>query len=147
MITIPDLLVFFHLIGLSFGLGAATVKFALLLKSNADAGFLPVYLKVTKIVTRFIVLGILILVLSGIGWLIYGYQFSPLLIAKIVMVVLMLVLGPVIDNAVEPKLIKYAPKPGEAPNPDFIRVQKKHLVLEVMATALMYAITVVGVLL
>jgi len=50
-----DLLVLLHLIGLSFGLGAATVKMVFVIKSNADREFLPVYFKVTKIVTKFIV--------------------------------------------------------------------------------------------
>ena len=84
-----DLLVLLHLIGLSFGLGAATVKMVFVIKSNADHEFLPVYFKVTKIVTKLIVSGIVILTLSGIGWLIYGSSFSPLFIVKLVLVGLM----------------------------------------------------------
>jgi len=147
MLNYYDLLLLMHLIGLSLGVGAATVKMVLVIKSNADPEFLRVYLKVTKIVTRLIVLGILILTLSGIGWLIYGYSFSPLLILKIVMVGLMWLLGPIIDNVFEPRLVKTAPMPGKTPTPDFIHVQKTHLVLEFIATALMYAITIVGVML
>lgn len=147
MFNIYDLLVLLHLVGLSLGLGAATVKMALVLKSNADPGFLAVYFKVAKIITKFIVAGIIILTLSGIGWLIYGYSFTPLFIVKLVMVGLMWLLGPIIDNAIEPRLVKSAPKPGDAATPDFVRIRKTHLVMEIMATALMYAITIVGVML
>ena len=91
--------------------------------------------------------GILILTLSGIGWLIYGYSNSPLFILKFVLVGLMWLLGPIIDNVFEPRLVKSAPMPGESATPDFIRVQKMHQVLEIMATGPMYANTIVGVML
>jgi len=147
MLSTYDLLVLLHLIGLSFGLGAATVKMVFVIKSNADPEFLPVYFKVTKIVTKFIVSGILILTLSGIGWIIYGYSFSPLFIVKLVLVGLMWLLGPIIDNVFEPRLVKAAPMPGATVTPEFISAQKKHLLLEIIATGLMYAITILGVML
>ena len=52
-----ELVMLLHLVGLSLGLGAATVKTIFLVKSRSDIEFLPVYLKITKpqfaILTRF----------------------------------------------------------------------------------------------
>jgi len=142
-----ELILLLHLAGLSLGVGGATVKTIFLFKSRTDSDFLPVYLKITKPVTRLIVMGITILTLTGIYWLITGYPFTPVLIVKIALVILMWILGPVIDNAVEPKLIRLAPQPGESPTVGFLQVRKQHFALEMAATALMYAIAVLGVLL
>ena len=142
---LPTLLSVAHLIGLALGLGAATVKMVLLLKCRTDLTFVPVYLRVTKPITRQIVLGIIILALSGLGWLLIGYEFSTLLIVKIVLVVGMFILGPIIDNAVEPKFRTLAPVPGEAPTPEFHKTYRQLLGLEVIATALFYAIFAIGV--
>ena len=142
-----ELVMLLHLVGLSLGLGAATVKTIFLVKSRSDIEFLPVYLKITKPVTKLIILGTIVLTVTGIYWLISGYPFTPVLIVKIALVILMWILGPVIDNAVEPKLVRLAPQPGESPADGFLKVRKQHFALEIMATTLMYAITVVGVLL
>lgn len=142
---LPTLLSVAHLVGLALGLGAATVKMVLLLKCRTDLTFVPVYLRVTKPITRQIVLGIIILALSGLGWLLIGYEFSTLLIVKIVLVVGMFILGPIIDNAVEPKFRTLAPVPGAAPTPEFHKTYRQLLGLEVIATALFYAIFAIGI--
>jgi hypothetical protein len=135
-----------HLLGLALGVGAATVKLILLFKCNADYGFVPVYIKVAKPITRQIVLGLILLTLSGIGWLLLGYPFTPRLFVKLIFVVAIWALGPFIDNAVEPKFQKLAPAPDEPTSPEFIRIQKQHLTLEVIATALFYVIIIMWVL-
>ncbi len=138
-----SLLSVIHLIGLALGVGAATVKLALLLQCKADHGFVPVYIKVARPITRLIILGLALLTLSGIGWLLLGYPFTALLAVKVVLVAAIWVLGPVIDNAVEPKFRKLAPALGEPASPAFVRVQQQYLALEVLATLLFYVIIVV----
>ena len=134
-----------HLVGLALGLGAATVKLVLLLICRTDPAFIPHYLRVAKPITRQIVLGMIILSLSGIGWLLIGYEFSALLIVKIILVGGMFVLGPIIDNVVEPKFHRLAPAANAVPSPEFRSVQKQHLAFEVAATLLFYAIFALGV--
>jgi hypothetical protein len=146
MISLPSFLTLVHLVGLALGVGAATVKLVLLIRCNADHSFVPVYLKVTKPITRQIVAGMILLTLSGIGWLLFGYQITSLLAAKIVLVLAIWVLGPVIDNVVEPKFQKLAPELGGTASPPFIRVRKQYLMLEVIATLIFYVITVMWVL-
>ena len=145
MSPLPTLLSVSHLVGLALGLGAATVKIVLMLISRSDPAFVPIYLRVAKPITRQIVLGIIILALSGVGWLLIGYEFSALLIVKIILVAGMFVLGPIIDNVVEPTFRKLAPPPEEAPSPEFRKVQKQLLSLEVAATVLFYVIFALGV--
>lgn len=147
MISISSILFFAHLVGLALGMGSSTVKLILLIKSRADFAFIPNYLKVVRPITRQIILGLVLLTLSGIGWLLMGYPFTPLLVVKIILVLAIWVLGPVIDNVVEPKYQKLAPMPGQPASPEFIRIQKQYLTLEVMATSLFYVIVVIWVLL
>jgi len=147
MFTIYNLLVLMHLIGFSLGVGSATVKLVLLFRCYSNHEFLNIYLKVTKPVTKLIVVGMILLTLSGIGWLFVGYPFTTLLIVKVGFVGLIWVLGPIIDNVVEPKFEKLAPLPGDLASPAFTSIQRKHLALEIAATVLMYTITIMGVLL
>jgi hypothetical protein len=143
VISLSSLLTLTHLIGLAWGVGAATVKVVLLLKCNADYAFVPVYIKVARPITRQIILGLVLLTLSGIGWLLLGYPFSSLLVVKVILVGAIWVLGPVIDNVVEPKFMKLAPALGEPASAAFIRAQKQYLTLEIIATLLFYFIIVI----
>jgi hypothetical protein len=108
MDLLTSLLPIAHLIGLALAVGSATVKLALLLKCRTDETFVPVFMKVARPITRFIILGLVLLTLSGIGWLLVGYPFTPLLVVKLVLVGIVWVLGPIIDNTAEPKFQKLA---------------------------------------
>lgn len=145
MISLPEVLTLVHLLGLALGLGSATGKLTLLLRCRADPEFVSVFLKVTRILTRQILLGLALLVVSGIGWILMGYPFTPLLIRKLVLVAAMFVMGPIIDHVVEPRFRKLAPRIGEAPSPEFMRAQTQYLGLEMAATALFYVIVVMWV--
>ena len=65
---------------------------------------------------------------------------------KLVLVGAIWVLGPVIDNVVEPKFRQLAPGAGESASPAFIRIRQQYLLLEVIATGLFYVIVVMWVL-
>lgn len=143
--SMSSLLLVAHLLGLGLGLGAATVKLVLLIRSKADLAFLPVYLAVSKPVTRLIVLGMILLTLSGIGWLVLGYPITARLVVKLVLVAAIWGMGPVIDNAVEPRFRKLAPAPGEQASPAFSKIQSRFLALEALATLLFYVIVVIWV--
>ena len=146
MVSLPSVLSLVHLMGLALGLGSATVKLTLLLKCRADRAFVRVYLDVAKPITRHIVLGLVLLTLSGIGWLLVGYQLSRLLVVKLILVGAIWAVGPLIDNVVEPKFRRLAPAADSPASPEFIRIQKQYLALEVIATVLFYVIVLVWVL-
>jgi hypothetical protein len=140
MESTTSFLLVIHLIGLSLGVGSGTAKFVLLLKCNKDPSFVAVYLKIMRPLTRLIILGLILLTLSGIGWLLLGYTITSLLIVKLVLVAAIWVLGPVIDNSVEPRFKRLAPAPGEATTPEFVRSLKQYLMLEGLADLLFYCI-------
>lgn len=146
MISWPTFLSLVHLVGLALGAGAATVKLVLLLTCNADTAFVPTYLSVSKPITRLIVLGIILLTLSGIGWMFLGYAFSARLVVKIILVAAIWVLGPLIDNVVEPRYRRLAPASGAPASAVFVRVQREYLAWETAATLLFYVIIVIWVL-
>jgi hypothetical protein len=144
MVLLWEVVTFIHLSGLVLGVGAATVKLALMLSANFDRTLVPAYLRVSKVITRFIVLGLVILTISGVVLLVLGAKFTPLLVAKLVMVAAVWGIGPFIDKAVEPKFARLAPAPGEEATPEFISIQKRYLRLEAAALFLFYVATVMG---
>jgi hypothetical protein len=146
MVSLTSLLSFTHLVGLALAVGAGTVKLGLLLRCNADPSFVPVYLSVARPVTRHIIVGLVLLIASGIGFLLVGYALTSRLVVKLILVGAILVLGPFIDNRIEPRFFKLAPAPGEAPSPAFVRIQRQYLTLEIVADALFYLILVIWVL-
>ena len=146
MLTLLTVLPIVHFIGLGLAVGAATVKVLILFKCLSDTTFIPIHAKVTKIIPRQIGAGMILLTISGIVWLIAGYDFTPLLRIKIILMGLVWVLGPVIDNVFEPKFHKLAPKAGEVAAPEFLRAQRQYLVIEIIATLLFYIILVMWML-
>jgi hypothetical protein len=142
MVWIQPFLVAPHLIGLALGMGCATAKLALLVKCKSHSDFLPTYLAASKIITRLIVAGTILLVISGIGWLLLGYPMKTRLFIKLVLVGAILVLGPIIDNVAEPKFRRLAPQPGQSASTAFLDAQRTFLLLETVATGLFYVIIV-----
>lgn len=136
-----------HFLGVGLALGSATTKLMLLLKARADHAFVPTYVAVAKPITRLILIGTALLVLSGILWLLIGYPLSSLLVVKIILVVMVFVVGGSMDKLIEPKYYELAPKPSDPVLPEFIRIQKLYQVAEAMATGLYYVIVVMWVLL
>lgn len=147
MVSMPDFLSVVHVLGLALALGSATAKLALLLRCRADTGLVPAFIAVARPITRVLITGMVLVTLSGIGWLLIGYAFTTLLIVKLVLVAAVWVLGPIIDNVAEPSFRKLAPKPGEPASPEFLVVMRRYLLLEVLATGLFYVIVLMWMLL
>jgi hypothetical protein len=133
-----------HLLGLGLALGAAAVKVSLLLACRADPGRTSAYLLLAPIITRCLVAGIGLLTVSGITWLVLGRPITPLLSAKIGLVATLWVLGPIIDKRVEPAFVRLAPAAGDSR--ELARARRRYLAFELVATGLLGAITVLGVL-
>jgi len=145
MIPWSSLVFVTHLIGLALAVGSATVKLVLLLRCRADPAFARTFLEVSKPITRVIVAGMILLAMSGAGWLFLGYGMTPLLIVKLLLFSAIWVIGPVIDGFAEPPFQKLAPGPGEPATPAFVSALRRYLAWEVMATSLFYVIVVMWV--
>lgn len=147
MSWIQPLLMVMHLIGLAWAMGAASVKLVLLLRCRRDRSFIQVYLKVVGSVTRQLVAGLILLTLSGLGWLLVGHPLTRILVVKLVLVAAVWVMGPVIDKVAEPRFRRLAPTAGNAISLEFVRAEKVYVALEAVATGMFYLIVGVWVLL
>jgi len=136
-----------HVIGMALGLGCATAKLTLLARCRTDPAFVPTYIAVARPLTRLIILGLVLATLSGVGWLLVGYPLARLLLVKLVLVGAIWVLGPVIDNVVEPKFVQLAPADDESASAAFMRIQRQYLWLEAIATGLFYVVVTMWLLL
>lgn len=130
-----------HLVGLALGLGAATTKTVLLLRCRADPDFIAAYLTVHRLITRVIIGGLLLLVLSGVGFFLVGTPLTGRLVVKLVLVAAIFALGPLIDNVAEPRYARTAPRPGASASPEFPNAQRFYVTLEVTATLLFYVVS------
>jgi hypothetical protein len=135
-----------HLIGLSLAVGSATTKLFLLINSRVDQTFVPVYAKVAGPITRLILLGTILLILSGIGWIAIGYPLTAKLVFKLVLVAAIVGIGATMGRVIEPKFRALAPGHGTPAAHGFSRVQAQYLALEITATLLFYAVIVYWVL-
>ena len=138
-------LVLIHLLGLALALGAASVKVALLLRCKVDRSFIDTYLKVVRPITRQLIACLVLLTLTGVGWLLLGYPLTRLLWVKLALVATIWVLGPIIDNVAEPRFRRFAPVAGASPSAEFVRAERAYLALETTATATFYFIVGVWV--
>jgi hypothetical protein len=140
-----SILLFVHLVGVSLSVGAATVKLFLLLKSRYDYSFIHSYIQVAKPVTLVILTGLILLILSGIGWLLLGYPLTNVLILKLLMVGFSIVCGSLLGKVVEPKFDKLLPSVGLEATVEFTAVQKQYITFEFAATGTFYAIIILWV--
>jgi hypothetical protein len=135
-----------HLVGLALALGAAAVKISLLLACRVNPALSTAYVRVARPITRLIVTGMVLLTLSGAAWLVLGRPFTPWLVAKIGLVAAVWMLGPVIDKVVEPAFVRVVAAAGATSTADLVRTRRRYLALELVATGLLGAITVLGVI-
>lgn len=135
-----------HFVGLGLALGAATTKLVLLGRARADRAVLAAFLAVAPAITRLILLGTGLLVVSGIIWLLAGYPLGGLLIAKVILVAIAFVVGGAMARLIEPRFFQLAPKPADSISPEFSRVYRQYLAAEGLATGLYYFIVIVWVL-
>jgi hypothetical protein len=129
-------LVLLHLLGLALALGAASVKVVLLLRCRRDRSFIDAYLKVVRPITRLLIAGLVLLTLTGVGWLLLGYPLTWLLWVKLALVATIWVLGPIVDKVAEPRFRRFAPAAGAPVSAEFVRAERGYLALETTATAI-----------
>lgn len=146
MMSNYTLILFFHLVGLSLAVGAATVKNILFLKCNSNYEFIAVYKQVARPITKTIIAGMILLTLSGISWFFDGFSLDSYLIIKMALFLAVWILGPVIDKVFEPRFLKLAPAAGEAPSKEFLKAKNLYMVIDFAATGFFYAIIIMWIL-
>jgi uncharacterized membrane protein len=139
---LSSLLSLAHVVGIALGVGGATAKLVLLVKTRVDHAFVPGYLKAARSLTRMILVGIILLTLSGISWLVLGYPLTSRLVTKLVLVAAIWMIGPIISKVAEPRFRERALTPEAPATPAFVRARTQYLALEVTATLLFYAVVI-----
>ena len=146
MLSFYTIILFFHLVGLSLAVGAATIKNILFLKCYSNYKFIPVYKQVVRPITKTIITGMILLTASGISWFFAGYSLDSYIIIKIVLFLAVWVIGPIIDNVFEPRFLKTAPAAGESPSKEFLKAKNLYMVVDFAATGFFYAIIIMWIL-
>ena len=136
-----------HLVALALAMGAATAKNVLLYGCRRQPSRVPFFLAVEGQITAQIIVGQVLLTLSGIAYAyLLDYSLTPRLMAKVGLLSLVWVLGPTIDRVVSPALKRAAADGVEPPSPALERALGRYLFWDLAATGLFYAIVVLWVL-
>jgi hypothetical protein len=143
MMVEAAILLLIHRIGLVLAVGGATVKLVLLLNCFRDLSFVAPFLKVSRLITRQILAGLVLLTASGLAWVSLGHPVTSRLLLKLAFVAAIWVMGPVIDNRIEPRFRALLPVSGRPPSPSFLQARRHYLGWELVATLLFYVIVVI----
>lgn len=136
-----------HLVALALAVGAATAKNVLLYRCRSQPSRVPFFLAVEGPITAQIIAGQVLLTVSGIAYAyLLGYSFTPRLMVKVGLLLLVWVLGPTIDHVVSPALKRAVAGGVEPSSPEVERAVRRYLLWDVLATAVFYAIVVFWVL-
>jgi hypothetical protein len=141
--SLSSIILIVHVIGFALCIGAATVKVLLLSRCGSDPGFARTFLNVSRPITKSIIAGMILVTISGVTWLLTGYDFSTPLIVKLILFGAVWVLGPYIDNAIEPKFKAAVSAAGAFATAEFKSAWKRYMMLDSIAMLLFYAIVLV----
>lgn len=139
----------FHIIGLAWGVGGATLSSFLNAKAEKDATLLPFMAKVMPTISKFIAAGLFLLIISGftMGSLSSGSgEISSIFITKMIFIVFLVANGMNLSFRLIPKIEKNAPTDG-VPSEEFLKAKKQLKISSKISLVLWYAILVFGVML
>ena len=137
---------FLHFVGLSLGVGGATIATIISMKADRDTELAQAIMKIMPSITKTIWVGLILLIISGIGVTIYiqwplDYQ---MLIVKHVLVVWILIIG-IILGVHSKKMKLLMPRPKEKPSSRFLKIKKRMKAFSIINLILWYLVTLISV--
>jgi uncharacterized membrane protein len=134
-----------HLIGLAFGLGGATIAAIISTKAEKDKELAGAQMKLMPSISKLIMLGLLLLIISGIALPFYikWPLDKQLLIIKHVLVVWIIIIGIFIGRRFK-KMSRISPVGKEKPKAEFLRAKKQVKILSIINLILWYAVTIMS---
>ena len=137
---------FLHFLGLAFGLGGATLAAVVFAKSEKDKDVERAAGKIMPSIVRFIWLGMILLIISGIAlsFFVKWPLNKQMLIVKHVFVVWIIIIG-IIIGAKSKKIANLVPVLKEKPKQEFIKAKKQMKALSIINLILWYAVTLMSV--
>ena len=143
-----ELFNFLHFLGLAFGLGGATFAFVISRKAEKDKDVGKALMKIMPSIVKFIWIGMLLLIISGIAlpFFVTWPLNRQMLIIKHVLVAWIVVIGVVIGTRMK-KMKNLAPvgRLHEKPSPKFIKTQKQIKFFSTINLILWYLVTLLSV--
>ena len=147
--TLEIMIRIFHLIGLCWGVGGATLGLLLMVISERNPELKPHVSKILPINTRLILFGMLLLGISGVVLqLVIGgnyYADHWILGLKHVVAAILLILGVLMIVKISPKMQRLAPK-GGPPSEEFLKTKKLAMITGITNTILWYVIVILSVI-
>jgi hypothetical protein len=135
------------LIGLCWGVGGATLGLLLMVISERNPEMKPHVSKILPTNTRLIMLGIILLGISGVALqlVISGNYYAEhwILGLKHVFAAILLILGIFMVAKISPKMQRLAPK-GGPPSEEFLKTKKLAMLVGITNTILWYVIVILS---
>ena len=138
-----------HDIGTAWAVGSATITMILMFKADRDEGLAATMAKITPMLNKLVMIGMVILIASGVAliFLVDRSIDDTMLVVKIVVVVALVLNGLNLNLRMQPQATKLAPKEGEKPS-DAYTYAKKNVKLGILTSVvLLYAILILSVML
>lgn len=136
------LFIFVHVIGSALGVGGVTANVVLWTKARFDKELAPAILKIVELIGKLIFLGLILLTLSGIGFLYLGFPLARLTV-KLSLVAALWVESPLVHYLTS-RVANLAPKPGQPQSPEFLSIKRKTQVVGTIGVILWYTTTAIG---
>ena len=140
-----ELFNFLHFLGLAFGLGGATIATFISFKAEKDKDIAKVQGKIMNFISKFIFMGLVLLIISGIA--IPYYMTWPLnkqlLLVKHILVVWIVVIGFFIGRASK-KAGVFAPVGKEKIKSEFLIAKKQVKFFSLINLVLWYVVTLLS---
>lgn len=136
-----------HFIGISWGVGGATVAAILMMKSDKNPEIAPLAMKAMPAISKLMWIAIILLIVSGIALaqLVTWPIDTTMLLIKHVAVVILILNGLYLGFRILPKMKKLAPSGGK-PSAEFLRAKKISRISGMIGLVLWYVIMILSVL-
>lgn len=137
-----------HNIGMAWGVGGATILTILMIKSEKMPESAPHIMRVIPAISRLIGIAVILLIVSGIPmmFLIAWPISKTVLMIKHVVVLLLVINGVYMALRIVPGMKKLAPRDGEGPSEEFLKIKVKSKISGMLGLFLWYLILVLSAL-
>ncbi len=136
---------FIHFVGLSFGVGGATIAAIISMKAERNPEITPAIMKIMPAISKVIWTGLMLLIISG--FMVTAYVTWPIdkqmLLIKHVLVVWIVLIG-IFLGKTSRKMGVHAPKGKDKPSPKFLKLKKQMKAFSMINLILWYLVVLIS---
>ncbi|MDP3970103.1 MAG: hypothetical protein Q8P90_00215 [bacterium] len=130
---------FFHLVGMAWGVGGATIVTLLMIKSSKDAELAKAGGKIMSIISKLIWGGIILLGITGPILSSMEEPAEGLFRIKMIVVLVLVINGFLMSFGIKPKMAKLSPVDGK-PTPEMLKVKKMAMISGMISLICWYTV-------